>query len=74
MWRSMQEQWDVGLSERTDGEEAEVAAHVEQNSKYKVLGVYLGEEGTEAMKLQLLDSLLLNHRNCVHILITLWYE
>lgn len=65
----MQEQWDVGLSERT-----EMAAHVEQNSKYKVLGVNLGEEGTEAMKLQLLDSLPLNHRNCVHILIMLWYE
>lgn len=49
----------MGLSERTDVEEAEMAAHVEQNSKYKVLGVYLGEEETEAMELQLLDSLCL---------------
>lgn len=36
-----------------------MAAHVEQNSKYKVLHIYLGEEGTEAIKLQLLDSLCL---------------
>lgn len=55
----MQEQWGVGLCEWTEVEEAEMAAHVEQNSKYKVLRIYLGEERTQAIKLQLLDSLCL---------------
>lgn len=55
----MQEHWAVGLCEWTEVEEAEMAAHVEQYSKYKVFHIYLGEERTEAIKLQLLDSLCL---------------